>query len=107
MKLDVVMEDKGEGIVVLRVDGDVTLQTSPRLREALKPLLTKQTREIHVDLSAVKFMDSSGIATLVEGLQWAREHEGQFVLHKLQMMVRDVFSLAKLDMVFDISEADA
>ncbi len=88
--------------VLLRVIGDVTIHTSPRLREQLKPLFNAQMKEIHIALDQVDFMDSSGIATLVEGLQWSRNYGGRFVLSGLRDHVKDVFALAKLDTIFDI-----
>ncbi|MDX8402626.1 MAG: STAS domain-containing protein [Mariprofundaceae bacterium] len=99
-------ERLGEGRWRLRVNGDVTFHTSPRLRETLKPLLTAENRYIQVALDGVDFMDSSGIATLVEGLQWSKAHAGEFVLTGLNAHVRDVFALAKLDSVFDIRDSD-
>ncbi|MDQ6954900.1 MAG: STAS domain-containing protein [Mariprofundaceae bacterium] len=104
MKLDVTMEHQSAGVINLVVVGVVNIHTSPRLRDALKPLLTEQNKEVHIDLAGVSFMDSSGIATLVEGLQWARQSGGRFVLHKLQAVVLDVFMLAKLDTVFEIAQ---
>lgn len=91
----------------LRVSGDVTIHTSPRLREQLKPMLGASVDEIHVALDGVDFMDSSGIATLVEGLQWARLTGGRFVLSGLRENVRDVFELSKLDTLFDIENPAA
>ncbi len=105
MKLMFELEDQGENHVLLRVKGDVTIHTSPRLREQLKPLFSAQMKEVHVALDGVDFMDSSGIATLVEGLQWGRLTGGHFVLSGLRRNVRDVFSLAKLDMVFEIVDS--
>ncbi len=99
--------DKDDNHVLLRVYGDVTIHTSPRLREQLKPLLNAGTREIRVALDHVSFMDSSGIATLVEGLQWARQTGGHFILSGLSENVRDVFELAKLDTVFEIEGGSA
>lgn len=104
MKLDMTVETNGVGIVQVAVEGTVNIHTSPRLRDVLKPLFIDQNKEIHIQLSGVPFMDSSGIATLVEGLQWARQSGGRFALHGLQDTVRDLFSLAKLDSVFDIAE---
>jgi len=94
----------GEGCHSLEVSGDVTIHSSPRLRAKLKPMLTSGVQEVRVLLDGVEFMDSSGIATLVEGLQWSRASGGRFVLSGLHENVRDVFLLAKLDTVFDIEE---
>jgi len=98
--------DQSDSHVELQVQGDVTIHTSPRMREQLKPLFTSTMKEIRVELDGVDFMDSSGIATLVEGLQWARLTGGRFILSGLRDNVRDVFALAKLDTVFDIESID-
>jgi len=99
--------DHDDSHVLLRVDGDVTIHTSPRMRQQLKPMFTASMQEIRVALDKVDFMDSSGIATLVEGLQWARLTGGRFVLSGLSSNVRDVFELSKLDTVFDIEDSSA
>lgn len=99
--------DQEDNRVSLQVHGDVTIHTSPRMREQLKPLFTTTMKEVRVELDGVGFMDSSGIATLVEGLQWARLTGGRFILSGLSENVRDVFALAKLDTVFDIENIDS
>jgi len=99
-------QDQDEHHVQLKVHGDVTIHTSPRMREELKPLFTVSMKEIRVGLDGVDFMDSSGIATLVEGLQWSRLTGGRFILSGLRDNVRDVFALAKLDTVFDIEQLE-
>ena len=93
---------KTDDKVILEVSGDVTIQTSTLLRNDLKPLFDGEASCIHIDLAGVEFMDSSGIATLVEGLQWSKRTEGRFILSGLTETVRDVFELAKLDTIFDI-----
>ena len=102
MELQIECKKSDDGHVLLKVSGDVTIHTSPRLREQLKPLLLPDTREVRIFLEGVEFMDSSGIATLVEGLQWSRSTGGKFILCGLHENVRDVLSLAKLDTIFDI-----
>ena len=91
-----------ENNAALEVNGDVTIQTSNQLRTDLKPLFESKLESIHVKLSGVEFMDSSGIATLVEGLQWSKRTGGRFILSGLTETVRDVFELAKLDTIFEI-----
>jgi len=88
--------------VVLRLRGDVNLQTSAQLLLALSPLLTDAMQSISVDLSEVAMMDSSGIATLVEGLRWSQRSGGAFVLTGMSDWVRDAFGLARLQQAFTI-----
>ncbi|WDP89150.1 MAG: STAS domain-containing protein [Desulfobacter sp.] len=87
---------------LIRVEGEVDMFTSPNLRDALLPCFNAATVGIVVDLSGVSFMDSSGIATLVEGLQWSRQQDRQFILSGLGKTVFNALSLTKLDNVFSI-----
>ena len=103
MSLRIEVEHAGKQ-VTLSIQGDVTIQTSPELRNELKPLFKSNLDCIHIKLSGVEFMDSSGIATLVEGLQWSKASGGKFVLSGLTETVRDVFELAKLDTIFEIED---
>ncbi len=103
MSLHIEVEHTGKQATV-SVQGDVTIQTSPELRNELKPLFASDVEYIHVKLDGVAFMDSSGIATLVEGLQWSKATGGKFVLSGLTETVRDVFELAKLDTIFEIED---
>ena len=93
-----------ENIILIRVQGDVDMLTSPDLRDSLVPFFKPGTRGIVVDLSGVTFMDSSGIATLVEGLQWSRKQERKFVLASPGQTVMNALSLTKLDKIFTIKK---
>ncbi len=77
---------------------------SPNLRDKLLPLFKKDVKDIIVDLSLVSFMDRSGIATLVEGLQWSKKNGREFILTQLGTNVKNVLALTKLDNVFNIQE---
>ncbi len=85
--------------VILTASGDVDLSGSPLLRQELKKHAGKK---IVVDLSAVPYMDSSGLATLVEAMQSSRKGGGQLFLCALGDRVRSIFSIAKLESVFKI-----
>jgi anti-sigma B factor antagonist len=87
---------------VIVVRGEVDLYTSPKLREAVLAAVKRKAPAVTVDLSGVGYMDSSGVATLVEGLQLSRGHGGQFVLAGLTPGVQQVFHFARLDKVFEI-----
>ena len=91
-----------ENIGVIIVEGEVDMFTSPSLRDKLVPLFEKGVKGIIVDLKGVSFMDSSGIATLVEGLQWSKKDSKEFVLTGLGTNVLNALSLTKLDNVFNI-----
>lgn len=90
------------GAAIIVVQGEVDLYSSPRVREAILGAMSARTPTVVVDLSGVGYMDSSGVATLVEGLQSSRGYGGVFRLAGLGDSVRQVFKFAKLETVFEI-----
>lgn len=93
--------------VLVRLCGEVDLSWSQQVRGAILDALGDSGR-VGVDLSQVSYIDSSGIAALVEGLQNARSHKRKFVLVAVSAAVMAVLQLARLDQVFPIfSDLDA
>ncbi len=87
---------------IVQIDGEVDLYSSPELRTKLMELTGAKEKAIIVDLLNVKYMDSSGVATLVEALQQVGKYKGRLMLANLRDAVKDVFELSRLDKVFDI-----
>ncbi len=102
MSFKIKSEEK-ENIGVIIVEGEIDMFSSPGLRDTLVPYFTKGVNGIIVDLSGVTFMDSSGIATLVEGLQWSKKENKNFILTGLGTNVLNALTLTKLDNVFTIT----
>lgn len=89
--------------MILSPEGDVDLGASPSLRTRLHEALNQQPDRLIIDLGGVEYMDSSGVATLVESLQIARRSDTTLVLANLRDRVRAVFEIARLDTVFTIT----
>jgi len=89
-------------LTTVEVSGEVDLYSSPDLRKVLLDLTGSKTATILVDLGKVRYMDSSGVATLVEALQQVGAYGGNLKLANLRDAVKDVFELSRLDKVFDI-----
>ena len=87
---------------IISVSGEVDLYTSPEVRKAITQQSGKKVPLIVVNLAEVEYMDSSGVATLVEGMQLTGKYKGGVRLVGLQPAVREVFELARLDRVFSI-----
>ena len=81
------------------------MSSSSVMRGRLAPALDAGGRAVIVDLSGVTYMDSSGIATLVEGLQSSMKQGIAFRLADLHPAVLDVFKLARLDTVFQVYDS--
>jgi len=95
--------------IVVDVSGEVDMMSSPDLRRVLTEALRAKPRVLVVNLANVAYMDSSGIATLVECLQGTRVYGGKLRLVEMRREILDVFELARLDRVFEIlaTEEDA
>jgi anti-sigma B factor antagonist len=94
-----VAAERGDGYVLVRLSGEVDLSWSQEVRRAVLDALASGT-PVGVELSAVSYIDSSGIAALVEGFQQARQNGGRFALVAVSDAVRAVLALARLDRVF-------
>lgn len=91
------------GTIVVALGGDVDLESSPAARKVLLDSVGRK-RPVLVDLSGVGYIDSSGVASLVESLQLARKAECVFALAAVSEGALRVLKLARLDMVFTIFE---
>ncbi len=91
-----------DGKTVYTVQGEIDLYSSPELRTAILKHSAKWNGEIWIDLSGVPYMDSSGVATLVEGYRAANELRRKFVLIAPSQAVLKVLQLSRLDTVFVI-----
>ena len=94
------VKDAG-GSVVIAFEGDVDLQTSPKAREALLATVA-QGKPVVVDLAKVGYIDSSGVASLVEALQAAKKGGQTLALAAVSEGALRVLKLARLDAVFAI-----
>lgn len=97
------VQQQGEFTIIMLI-GEVDLHYSPTARKCILENLNKNANVL-VDLSQVKYIDSSGIASLVEGFQLARSKKLQFGLAGVSDAARQVLQLARLDKVFLIKNS--
>lgn len=87
---------------VLPLEGEIDLHVSPNVTASLQLLIAKKPKRLVVDLAKVSYIDSSGLAALIEGMQNVQQYGGGFALASLQEPVRTIFEIARLDQVFRI-----
>jgi anti-sigma B factor antagonist len=73
-------------------------------RHTLQQEVQRAARGVVILLAEVTFIDSSGIAVLIEGLKWSRERHLPYILAQLPPAVRMVIELARLENFFTIAE---
>ncbi len=91
------------GNLVVSLQGDVDLESSPEAREILLNCVGRG-KAVLVDLSAVSYIDSSGVASLVEAFQLAKRNQTDFALVSVNPAALRVLALARLDKIFTIYE---
>jgi anti-sigma B factor antagonist len=96
------VRDEG-GALVVSFEGEVDLENSPKAREVLLDCVGRGV-SVLVDLSSVSYIDSSGVASLVEAFQLAKQKESTFALVAVSPAAMRVLALARLDRVFTIHE---
>lgn len=92
-----------DGSIVVSFEGEMDLDQSPKAREVLLNGVRRK-RGVLVDLSGVTYIDSSGVASLVEAYQLARKNHTSFALVSVNPAALRVLELARLDKVFTIHE---
>jgi anti-sigma B factor antagonist len=90
---------------IVDVTGDITLYNSPEMRKVLLDLLKeKRAARVIVNMLKVKYIDSAGVASLVEGLKVSRDLKSTFALYGLSRTAREVLELTRLIKVFEVYE---
>ncbi|HEV3270679.1 MAG TPA: STAS domain-containing protein [Candidatus Methylacidiphilales bacterium] len=97
-----ITERTEENIPVVSITGDVDLETSPQLREFLKPKSSKKTPLLVLDFGGVNYIDSSGLATLIEYFQAVQGFKGKLALAALSPRVKNVFEIVRLEQIFSL-----
>ncbi len=92
---------KESGFSIVDLTGDIDLSCSPEARKVILECLSAKSPTL-VDLSAVTYIDSSGVASLVEGYQTAKKKGLEFGLLGVSEAALSVLELARLDKVFPI-----
>ncbi len=95
---------KAKGYAVVAFQGDIDFGSSPEARRILLDELEKGGGLL-VDLSAVAYIDSSGVASLIEAFQSAKGSGSRFALIAISEAAMRVLRLAHLERVFPIFDS--
>ena len=92
--------------VHVKATGEIRQRKLPGDKEPLGELLGEDayTNKVLLDLSEVKYVDSSGLGWLVVCQKRFNEGNGGLVLHSLPQLVTNVLMIVKLDQVFTIAD---
>jgi anti-anti-sigma factor len=89
------------------VTGRVTIDSSPHLRSVLLQLLGRRSENaVTIDLFGVSYLDTSGLATLLEALQLAHRHSGTLRVLGITGQSRKLAEIVELDKVFQAAGSE-
>ncbi len=95
-------ESIAAGVNILTLEGEVDMHYAPVLRSLLQGKVHERCPVLVLDLIRVSFIDSAGLAAIIEYFRDAAEHEGVLCLSGLNETLRTVFEIVKLDRVIPI-----
>ncbi len=94
-------------LTVITLGGRLDAYTASTLIKELDQRATATPANVLVNLNSVNFIDSTGLAALVQGMKRCREHKGDLRLCGLQRPTRMIFELTRLDKAFEIFATEA
>jgi anti-sigma B factor antagonist len=94
---------RADTTTIFDIVGDIDLANSPQIRKAvLHEIREERTPKVVMNLTKVRYIDSSGVASLVEGLKASRDAGSRFILFGLSPAAREVLQLSRLLKIFEV-----
>jgi len=97
-----VREHEEAGLFIIAISGEIDLACSPELREVLGVHAKAKRDALLLDFGGVEYVDSSGLATLVEYVKKVQGFGGRLALAEVSARVRTIFDLVRLSEIFPI-----
>jgi len=92
---------------IFDLSGDIDFANSPEVRQSvLREIQEIRPSRVVVNLTEVRYIDSSGVASLVEGLRASRDLGSRFILFGLSTAAREVLQLSRLLKVFEVYDSE-
>jgi len=96
--------EKQNEVLICIPEGEINIHNSPHLRKAFDGIIKNNEKKVVVDFSLVSFLDTSGLATLIEMLHRIQKIGGHFKLCRLDTNITKMFGMLKLDQFFELYE---
>jgi len=103
--MDFTVQDIASGAVV-GLGGEIDLYHSPTLKQKFTEVAKKKPACVILNFTLVKYIDSSGLATIIDLYQQMKVYGGKLALAGLSVQVRSVFEVARLNQVFTIYDSE-
>ena len=100
-----IKEEKQNGVCICSLEGEVNINTSPELRKVFDDIIKSSEKKVLIDFTNVSYIDSSGLATLIEMFQRLKKIGGSLRLSNMSQKVKNVFEITKLYKLFEIFDS--
>ena len=88
-------------ITTIHLDGEIDMDVIENAKEVIFPHIDAG-KEVHLNLSQVQYMDSSGISVLIESHQKALEKNNKVIIKDVSKSVLKVIMMAKLEQILNL-----
>ena len=88
-------------VTTVFLDGEIDMDKTEAAKEVIFPLIDAG-KEVHLNLSQVQYMDSSGISVLIESHQKAIEKGTKMIVKDVSKSVLKVIMMAKLEQILNL-----
>ena len=88
-------------IATIHLDGEIDMDVTEKAKEVIFPVIDSG-KEVHLNLSQVQYMDSSGISVLIESHQRALEKNTKVIIKDVSKSVLKVIMMAKLEQILNL-----
>ncbi|MDD5438600.1 MAG: STAS domain-containing protein [Candidatus Omnitrophica bacterium] len=103
--MQIKVEDKNT-VTICYVTGDIDINTAPDIKKTFDRVIQGKKPKVLVNFQSVNYVDSSGLATLVEFLKNIRAYGGKLKLCTMSPKIKSLFEITKLDRLFEIAPAE-
>ncbi|MDM8557008.1 STAS domain-containing protein [Desulfococcaceae bacterium HSG7] len=99
--MEISVKEMGD-VGVIKLEGRLDAHSAKKVKDTITGQVKAKLINLVVDMGAIKFMDSSGLGTLVASLNSVRRAKGQLKIASIHNQVRAIFELTRLHLVFEI-----
>ena len=97
-----ITKKESNGVSIMKLKGRLDLASGAGLKDEVKALMDKEMNLIHLNLSEVDFINSSGLGVLVSIMKEVRVQKGRLTLSDLASYVQEIFEITQLSHIFEI-----
>ena len=98
-------EEKDNDVTICTLEGEININTSPELRKKFTQVIEANEKKVLIDCAGVSYLDSSGLATLIEILQRLKKINGKLRFCNINEKVKNILEITKLVNLFEIFES--